>query len=118
VVLSSYDFFYFLFFNFILMAKPKAPKALTQAQFVTLVSEKTGISKKEAKTALEEMQALFVKHDKVATPFGIFTKKIKPARKARKGVNPFTGEEMMFAAKPKEAVLKFRPNKATKEALN
>ena len=24
----------------------------------------------------------------------------KPATKARKGVNPFTGEEMMFKAKP------------------
>jgi nucleoid DNA-binding protein len=30
----------------------------------------------------------------------------KPARKARKGVNPFTGEEMMFKAKPTRSRVK------------
>ena len=93
-------------------------KALTQAQTVATLAEAAGISKKEAKTALEALQSALVKNDKVATPFGIFTKKIKPARPARKGVNPFTGEEMMFKAKPKQTVLKYRPNKATKDAVN
>lgn len=93
-------------------------KALTQAQTATLLSEAAGISKKEAKTVLEALQDALVKNDKVATPFGIFSKKVKPARPARKGTNPFTGEEMMFKAKPKTIVLKYRPNKATKDALN
>ena len=93
-------------------------KALTQAQVIALVADKAGISKKEAKVALETLQAALVKNDKVATPFGIFAKKVKPARPARKGTNPFTGEEMMFKAKPKQTVLKYRPNKATKDALN
>lgn len=92
-------------------------KALTQGQTVALISEKVGISKKEAKTALETLQQAIVKNDKVATPFGIFVKKVKPARPARKGVNPFTGEEMTFKAKPKSTVIKYRPNKATKEAV-
>lgn len=30
----------------------------------------------------------------------------KPATKARKGINPFTGEEMMFKAKPARNVVK------------
>ena len=30
----------------------------------------------------------------------------KPATKARKGTNPFTGEEMMFKAKPARRVVK------------
>ncbi len=93
-------------------------KALTQAQIVALIADAAGISKKESKVALETLQAAFIKNDKVATPFGIFSKKVKPARPARKGVNPFTGEEMMFKAKPKQIVLKYRPNKATKDALN
>jgi nucleoid DNA-binding protein len=93
-------------------------KALTQAQIVADIAEAAGISKKEAKTVLEALAAALVKNDKVATPFGIFSKKVKPARPARKGTNPFTGEEMMFKAKPKTIVLKYRPNKATKDSLN
>jgi nucleoid DNA-binding protein len=95
-----------------------AVKALTQAQVIALVAEKAEISKKEAKVVLETLQESLVKNDKVATPFGIFSKKVKPARPARKGTNPFTGEEMMFKAKPKQTVLKYRPNKATKDSLN
>jgi len=96
----------------------KKVKALTQAQTVLAISEAADISKKQAKVALETLQSVVIKNDKVATPFGIFTKKVKPARSARKGVNPFTGEEMMFKAKPKETQLKFRANKATKDLLN
>ncbi|MDD3066629.1 MAG: HU family DNA-binding protein [Candidatus Gracilibacteria bacterium] len=93
-------------------------KALTQAQTIATVAEAAGISKKEAKAVFEALQKAAVKNDKVATPLGIFSKKVKPARPARKGVNPFTGEEMMFKAKSKETQLKFRPNKTTKDMLN
>ena len=41
--------------------------------------------------------------------------KSKPATKARKGVNPFTGEEMMFKAKPARRTVKVRPLKKLKE---
>jgi nucleoid DNA-binding protein len=41
----------------------------------------------------------------------------KPARKARKGVNPFTGEEMMFKAKPASKVVKVSPLKALKDMV-
>ncbi len=95
-----------------------ATKALTQAQTIASIADAAGISKKEAKTTLEALQTAIIKNDKVATPFGIFTKKIKPARPARKGINPFTGEEAMFKAKPKSTVVKYRPNKATKDAVS
>ncbi len=39
----------------------------------------------------------------------------KAATKARKGTNPFTGEEMMFKAKPACNVVKVRALKALKE---
>ena len=39
----------------------------------------------------------------------------KPAKKARKGINPFTGEEMMFKAKPASWAVKIRPLKKLKE---
>lgn len=39
----------------------------------------------------------------------------KPAKKARKGINPFTGEEVMFKAKPAHHVIKIRALKKLKE---
>ena len=39
----------------------------------------------------------------------------KPATKARMGVNPFTGQEQMFKAKPARRVVKVRPLKNLKE---
>ncbi len=92
--------------------------ALTQAQTIASIADSAGISKKEAKAALEALQSAIIKNDKVATPFGIFTKKVKPARPAREGINPFTGEKAMFKAKPKSTVVKYRPNKATKDAVS
>ena len=41
----------------------------------------------------------------------------KPARKARKGVNPFTGEEMMFKAKPATKVVKVTALKGLKDMV-
>lgn len=38
----------------------------------------------------------------------------KPATPERKGVNPFTKQEQVFAAKPARKVIKIRPFKALK----
>ena len=39
----------------------------------------------------------------------------KPAVKARKGINPFTKEEVMFKAKPASTAIKIRPLKKLKD---
>ena len=39
----------------------------------------------------------------------------KPATKARKGINPFTGEETTFKAKPASVAVKVRPLKKLKD---
>jgi nucleoid DNA-binding protein len=41
----------------------------------------------------------------------------KPATKARKGINPFTGEETTFKAKPARNIVKVRPMKALKDMV-
>jgi nucleoid DNA-binding protein len=41
----------------------------------------------------------------------------KPATKARKGINPFTGEETMFKAKPARNVVKVRALKGVKDMV-
>ena len=40
-----------------------------------------------------------------------------PAKKARRGINPFTKEEMMFKAKPARNVVKVRPLQALKKMV-
>ncbi|NOY61625.1 MAG: integration host factor, partial [Gammaproteobacteria bacterium] len=42
----------------------------------------------------------------------------KPAKKARKGINPFTGEMITFKAKPATTVVKIRPLKALKDMVS
>jgi hypothetical protein len=39
----------------------------------------------------------------------------KPATPARRGINPFTKQEQMFAAKPARRVVKIRALKALKD---
>jgi nucleoid DNA-binding protein len=41
----------------------------------------------------------------------------KPATKARKGINPFTGEPTIFKAKPARRVIKIRALKKLKEMV-
>jgi nucleoid DNA-binding protein len=41
----------------------------------------------------------------------------KPARPARKGINPFTKQEQTFAAKPATKTVRARPVKAVKDAV-
>ena len=45
------------------------------------------------------------------------TVKKKPARKARRGTNPFTGESMMFKAKPASKAVKVRALKALNDQI-
>ena len=40
---------------------------------------------------------------------------VKPATPKRKGINPFTKQEQVFAAKPARKVIKVRPLKALKD---
>jgi hypothetical protein len=41
----------------------------------------------------------------------------KPATKERKGINPFTGQETIFKAKPARKAVKARAVKAAKDAV-
>jgi len=44
--------------------------------------------------------------------------KNKPGTKARKGINPFTGEETVFKAKPARRAVKIKPLKKLKDMLD
>lgn len=91
-------------------------KPFTKGQLVTTLAECVGIHRKEVSSLFDELSNIIAAHLKKQGP-GNFTLpglikimiKHKPATKARKGINPFTGEEMMFKAKPAKNVVKVRP---------
>lgn len=117
--------------------KPAAPKAapapvkrsttaLTEAhnktQLMTEIAELTQLTKKQVAAVLDELGALIERHVKKNavghfTLPGLFKIQVvrKPATKARKGINPFTGEETVFKAKPARNTIKVRPLKKLKD---
>jgi len=94
----------------------------TKTQIISEISENTELSKKEVTAVLDELGDLIERHIKKRS-VGEFTlpgllKVVtvkKPAVKARKGINPFTGEETTFKAKPASTAVKIRPLKKLKE---
>ncbi len=95
---------------------------MSKSQLVTSLAESTGVSKQDVGAILNELGNLIERHVKKRSA-GQFTLpgllKIrtvkKKATKARKGRNPFTGEEIMIAAKPAHTTVKVMPLKALKE---
>jgi nucleoid DNA-binding protein len=95
---------------------------MTKSAIVAEIAQKTELSNKQVNAVLDELSVLIDRHIKKGGP-GQFTLagmmkievKRKPATKARKGINPFTGQETVFKAKPARNVVKIRPLKKMKE---
>ena len=107
------------------MARAAAVKQpMTKAQLLSAIAEETGLTRNQVTSVMESLGGQIQRHIKKRGP-GTFTLpgllKIKtmrkPARKARKGVNPFTGEETTFAAKPAHTVVKIQPLKGLKDMV-
>jgi nucleoid DNA-binding protein len=107
------------------MAKKKvAAKPMTKSEIVSGIADKTGLTKKDVSSVFEEMAAQ-IKKSLGRSGVGVYTLpglmklvvQRKPATKARKGINPFTGEETMFKAKPARNVVKIRPLKNLKDMV-
>ena len=108
------------------MAKTAALKhPLTKPQLLSAIAEETGLTRKQVGEVMESLSGQIQRHVKKRGP-GVFTLpsllKIKtmrkPARRARKGINPFTGQETTFAAKPAHTVVKIQPLKSLKDMAN
>ena len=95
---------------------------LTKSQLIEKIATENEIAKKDVKGVLETLASIGYKELKKSGVFLLpgFAKFVvikKPATKARKGTNPFTGEEMMFKAKPARKIVRARPVKAAKDAV-
>lgn len=110
------------------MAKKKAKKtqkattkARTKSEVFGELADTGDLTKRQVADVFDGLAKL-IKKDLGKRGPGTFTvpglMKIKvvrkPATKARRGVNPFTGEEMMFKAKPARNVVKVQALKNLK----
>ena len=94
--------------------------APTKSEILATISKDTELSRKQVSAVFESLNGVIKKslrsHGIVTLP-GLLKLKVvkKPATKARKGINPFTKEEVTFKAKPASTVVKVRPLKKLKD---
>ncbi|MDZ7805415.1 HU family DNA-binding protein [Thiohalophilus sp.] len=95
---------------------------MTKSALYALIAERTELQKKQVAAVFDELATIINGHVKrngagVFTLPGLLKIKVvrKPATKARKGINPFTGEPTVFKAKPARNVVKAQPLKALKD---
>jgi nucleoid DNA-binding protein len=97
---------------------------LTKSAIMDEIAGNTGLTRKQVTSVFDELSVLVERHIKKGA-VGQFTfpglmkveVKRKPATKARKGINPFTGEATTFKAKPARNVVKIRPLKKMKDMV-
>src|SRR5437588_803221 len=104
--------------------KTGAAKPMSKSEVLNSLSEVTELSRKQVASVLESLSALISKNlgKKGSGVFAVpglmkITVQHKPATKPRKGINPFTGQEMMFKAKPARNVVRIRPLKSLKDMV-
>ena len=93
----------------------------TKAQIVSDIAESACLTRKQVGAVIDELGCVIERHIKKGAA-GEFVLpgllKIatirKPATKERKGINPFTGQETVFKARPARTVVKVRPLKKLK----
>lgn len=103
---------------------PTIKDPLSKSNMIKTITDVTLLSKKEVVSVLDTLFQVIEKHVKSGGP-GVFVMpgllKIsvvkKPARAARKGVNPFTGEEIMIKARPAYKAVKIKALKKLKEMV-
>ncbi|WP_082582847.1 HU family DNA-binding protein [Frateuria sp. Soil773] len=97
--------------------------ALSKSALIAHLADQASVEAKHVKAVLAALEhtVLGAVHKKGAGNFtlpGLFKiNAVKvPAKPKRKGKNPFTGEEQVFAAKPATVKVKVRPLKKLKDA--
>lgn len=111
-------------------APAKKPAAVisekyTKTQILNELAETTSLTKKQVSAVVDGLTDIIERHIK-KRGVGEFTlpglMKIKtvkkPARKARKGTNPFTGAETVFKARPASTSVKILALKKLKDMAN
>merc|ERR1712190_255141 len=101
----------------------KAGNAMSASAVYSKVAEGLELKPKNVKDAIEGFVAVGVAQLKKSGSFKVggmlnLKLKVRPARPARKGVNPFTKEPCVFKAKPASKTVRVLPMKKLKEIIN
>ena len=98
-------------------------KPTTKSEIYAFIVEKTNLKRKDVVGVFDALTSLIERDLKkgpgIFNLAGLMKIKIihKPAVPARKGINPFTKEEVMFKAKPARNVVKVQPLKTLKDMV-
>lgn len=102
----------------------KSAKPATKSEILSNIAEATQLSRKQVAAVFEALSsqikaAVGKKGPGVFALPGLMKITViqKPATPKRKGINPFTKQEQVFAAKPARKVVKVRPLKALKDMV-
>jgi nucleoid DNA-binding protein len=113
-------------------ARTAAPrvKAATAKQskmeILQAIADDTGMTRKDVSAVFTSLATMIRRHmmrrgsGEIAIPeIGLKIRKVRRApTKKRQGINPFTGEPLVIAAKPARNVIKLTALKALKETVN
>ena len=96
--------------------------ALTQTQLADAVAERSGLSRAQAKGAIQALEEVVLSEIGNAEKVKIgnlvqLTVRLKPATKAREGRNPATGETITIGPKPAAVDVRARVLARTKAAV-
>ena len=108
------------------MAKATIKKPPTKTEIMNNIAEATELTKKRVADVMDALSEEIRKSIAKRGGPGQFSipglckivVQRKPATKERKGINPFTGEETVFKAKPARNVVKIRPLKNLKDMVS
>ena len=97
--------------------------APTKSEILAAISKDTDLSRKQVSSVFDSLAAVIrksLRSNGIVTLPGLLKLKVvkKPATKAREGVNPFTGDKMMFKAKPASKKVRALPLKNLKGFVN
>jgi len=99
-------------------------KPPTKTAILNQIAKDTSLSRKQVASVIESLEGMIAKElrPRGAGCFnlpGLLKIKAvkKPAKRARKGINPFTGEKMTFKAKPASKPVRILPLKKLKDMV-
>lgn len=100
-------------------------KPPTKSEIYAKIVDDTGLTRKDVAAVFESLDGQIKQSLGAAGAAGVFTipgllkMRVvhKAAREARMGTNPFTGEEMMFKAKPASKAVKVTALKGLKDMV-
>jgi nucleoid DNA-binding protein len=110
-------------------AKPAAPKTikevLSKSALVAHIAETAAVAAKDVRAVMASLEnAIHASISKKGARVFVLPGLLKitavavAAKPKRKGINPFTGQETVFAAKPASVKVKVRPMKKLKDAAS